>query len=100
LSGSHPDGFDIAAFLGVTPGIQAGLDGLYKDAGNGDDADEPERFKGSHPQVGWSITKIPTGVDLDLIVKLFFGDGLWQGKDPTAAIKQIKSPIKPQVNVL
>lgn len=100
VSGSHPDGFDIAAFFAVTPGIQVELDGLYKDAGNGDDADEPERFKGSHPQVGWSATKIPTGTDLDLIVKLFFGDGLWQGKDPTAAIKQIKSPIKPQVNAL
>jgi hypothetical protein len=100
LSGSHPDGFDIAAFLSVTPGVQADLNGLYKDAGNGDDADEPERFKGSHPQVGWAITKIPTGVDLDLIVKLVFGDGLWQGKDPTAAVKQIKSPIKPQVSAL
>jgi hypothetical protein len=39
-------------------------------------------------------------VDLDLIVKLVFGDGLWQGKDPTAAVKQIKSPIKPQVSAL
>ncbi len=100
LSGSHPDGFDIAAFFAVTPGIQAELEGLYKDAGNGDDADEPERFKGSHPQVGWSVTNIPTGRDLDLIVKLFFGDGLWQGKDPTAAIKQLKSPIKPQVSAV
>jgi len=100
LSGTHPDGFDIAAFFAVTPGVQAELDGLYKDAGNGDEPDEPERFKGSHPQVGWSVTKIPTGADLDLIVRLFFGDGLWQGNDPTNAIKQLKAPIKPEVTAL
>ena len=100
LSGSHPDGFDIGAFFSVTPGVKANLDALYKDAGNGDEPDEPERFKGSHPQVGWAVTDIPTGVDLDLIVKLYFGDNLWKGNDPTAAMKELSTPVKAQVTAL
>ncbi len=91
-------GFDILAMAEIfTPNINPKIDVLYKDAAQGDEADEPERFPGSHPQVGYILSEVPTGRDIDFGINLYFSEGLWQGNDPTQSVQAIKKPVSATV---
>ncbi|MDY6942299.1 MAG: hypothetical protein SVU69_04725 [Pseudomonadota bacterium] len=100
LTGSHDKGFDILATFYLSEGFSPGLDILYMDDTTGDDPDKPERYKGSHPQVGYVVSDIPTGVDVDLGVNLYFADGIWEGSDPTAEIEKYLDPVSTKVTAL
>jgi hypothetical protein len=76
-----------------TPNINPKISVLYKDAAQGDEADKPERFPGSHPQVGYVLSEIPTGRDVDFSVDLYFSKGLWQGDDPTHSVQAIRRGV-------
>jgi len=94
-------GFEILAMAEIyTPNLNPKVDVLYKDAAQGDEADEPERFPGSHPQVGYILSDIPTGKDIDFGINLYFSEGLWQGNDPTQSVQAIKKPVAATVTDL
>ena len=97
LSGSSGKGADIIAFFEGTPKFKPSLDAFYKGP---DDIDEPERYPGGHPQVGYLIGKIPTSDDIVVGIDLFFSDRFWQGNDPSAAIKKLRNPVPVTVNAI
>jgi len=96
IAATHPKGFDILATLFITDNVKPKVEGLFTDAAAGADIDTPERYEGHHPQAGYVLSEIPTGVDVGLGVNLYFIKGIWQGDDTSLAVKQI---IKDRVEV-
>lgn len=111
LAGSHPDGLDVIGRLTIANTAAVTLAAIYRDAANGDPDDRPERFAGSHPQLGWALTDLPTGGEVALVVDLYFGDGLWNDgpgsgapataeQGPEAAARTLSHPLAPKVTAL
>lgn len=111
LAGSHPDGLDIIGRLTIANAAAITLAAIYRDTANGDSDDRPERFAGSHPQLGWALTDLPTGGEVALVVDLYFGDGLWSDgpgsgapataeQGPEASARTLSHPLVPRVTAL
>lgn len=95
------EGFDIGAELYVSEeGRNAKVDFLYKDAARDDEADTPERFEGSHPQVGYILSNIPTGTDITLGVNLYFTDNMFEGGYPGSVMEEVVNPMPVEVKML
>ena len=94
LSGSSGKNWDIIAFFVTDEDetIDASLNVLYKDESIGSKPDKPERFKGSHPQVGYTLGDIPTGISTMIGINLYYSDDLWQGNNPEKAVDEISNP--------
>ncbi len=94
IVGSSGKGFDVAAFFVGAEAYNPTLDILYYDAARGDDAVGPERYKGSHPEVGYRVSDIPKGQDITIGVNLFFSDDLWgMGPQQVAGMIQAQPSI-------
>lgn len=100
LAASHPGGFDVTAAAVFPPELELTVSPLYKDATQGDEEDTPERFPGSHPQVGYVLTDIPTGIEVALGIQLFFGNGLLSGGHPGEVVDSLYQPVGIQVQPL
>ena len=100
LAASHPGGFDVTAAAVFPPELDLTVNPLYKDATQGDDEDAPERFPGSHPQVGYVLTDIPTGIEVALGIQLFFGDELLSGGYPGEVVDALYQPVGIRVQPL
>lgn len=96
IVGSSGKGFDVAAFFVGAEAYNPTLDILYYDATRGDDPVGPERYKGSHPEVGYRVSDIPKGQDITIGVNLFFSDGLW-AMGPRQVAEMIDTP--PSISV-
>ena len=92
LSGSSGKNWDVAAFFVTDETVDASLNVLYKDESIGSKPDKPERFKGSHPQVGYALSDIPSGISTMIGINLYYSDDLWQGNNPEKAIDEISNP--------
>ncbi len=108
LAGSHPDGLDIIGTLTIANATAVTLTAIYRDTANGDPDDGPERFAGSHPQLGWALADLPTGGQVALVIDLYFGGSLWdddpagaaQAQQPEAAVRTLLHPLAPAVTAL
>lgn len=100
LSLSSNDNWDIIAFFNRNKDITLTLDPLYKDSGIGDEADKPERVKGSHPQAGYVIKDIPTGVSSTIGIDLYYNKDFWQGNNVEISAEEIQNPAGIIVNSL
>ena len=100
LSFSSNNNWDIVAFFNKNEDITVTLEALYKDSSIGDDADKPERTKGSHPQAGYIIKDIPTGVSSVIGIDLYYNADFWQGNNVEVVAKEIKNPASIKVNLL
>ena len=94
LSGSSGKNFDIFAFFLQDKTSVLSLAPLYMDASIGSEADKPERFEGSHPQVGYVVSDIPTSVSALFGINLYYSEDFWQGNNPEKAAKEIANPSK------
>ena len=99
LSASSRKNWDIVALFKRDPNFVATLGTLYMDETRGDDADGPERVKGSSPQLGYTVEDIPSGIATFLGIDLFYSPDFWGG-DIEVAIDEIRNHIIPTVNVL
>lgn len=93
LAGSSGKGFDIVAFFAGSEGFKPDLALQYEDSVRGENKiDKPERYEGGHPQVGYYVSKIPSGQDIVVGVNLYFDDQMWKGNNIEDAIAEIKNP--------
>ncbi|MBL4607891.1 MAG: hypothetical protein JKY01_08705 [Pseudomonadales bacterium] len=100
LSASSGKNWDIVALFKRDPNFVATLGALYFDEAMGNEADGPERVKGSSPQVGYTVKDIPTGIATFLGIDLFYSPDFWQGNNVEEAIEEIKNHVPTQVNVI
>jgi hypothetical protein len=100
LSASSGKNWDIIALFKRDPNFVATLGALYYEKGRGDEADNPERVKGSSPQIGYTAKNIPTGIDTFLGIDLFYSADFWQGNNVEAAIEEIKNHVPSEVKIL
>lgn len=101
LAIDHPGGAEIIANAYFPGEHEPGrVDPLYKDAAMGSDADEPERFPGSHPQVGFVLAEIPTGVDIALGINLYFPEGMIDSGYPGGEVEKVLKPLPVTVTSL
>lgn len=92
INGEHPwlaltskTGFDILALIGSSrPEVQLG--GFYADT---DKANKPERFPGTGPELGYTISKLPPGETLDFRIDLIYTGGFWDNNNPENFAKAI-----------
>ena len=84
------DGFDLLARLYFADGFDTGARFIYQDDPELDD--EPERFPGQRPNVGFALDRIPFGQSFYFVAELYFSDG--QGEDDPAAYaaRRLASP--------
>ena len=92
LSGSSGKNWDIIAFFVNDGKVDAKLDALYKDESIGSKPDKPERFKGSHPQVGYVLSDLPSGISTFIGINLYYSEDFWQGNNPEKAVDEISNP--------
>ena len=93
LAGTTEKDFDIIAFFKAPDSFNPNLVALYYDTFWGAKPDKPERFEGSHPEIGYHIKNIPHNSDALFTIEMYFGDNLWSyGIDET--LKEIRSPPK------
>ena len=92
LSLSSGKNWDIIAFFYSDGSVNLTIDPLYKDQAIGNKPDKPERFKGSHPQMGYVLSDIPTGVSAMIGINLYYSDNFWQGNNPEIATNEISNP--------
>jgi hypothetical protein len=86
--------WDMFFFFFANEGFNPTLDAVYYDDNAGDDANKPERYKGSNSELGPTITDIPFGSEGTLNFNLYFAPDLWQGNNPEKAAQQIMNPAK------
>ena len=100
IAGAY-EGFDIGAELYLSEeGRDVKVDFLYKDAARDNEADTPERYEGSHPQVGYILSNIPTGTDITLGVNLYFTENMFQDEYPGDVMDEVVAPIPVEVKML
>ena len=93
VSGTSEKGFDVVAFFKTPDSFNPNLEILYYDAFWGAKPDKPERFEGSHPEIGYHIKNIPHNIDALFTIELYFGDNFWNyGIEKT--LKEFQSPPK------
>ena len=91
VSGTSEKGFDVVAFFKTPDSFNPNLGILYYDAFWGAKPDKPERFEGSHPEIGYHIKNIPHNIDALFTIELYFGDNFWNyGIEKT--LKEFQSP--------
>ena len=91
VTGTSEKGFDVAAFFKTPDSFNPNLEILYYDAFWGAKPDKPERFEGSHPEMGYHIKNIPHNIDALFTIELYFGDDFWSyGIEKT--LKELQSP--------
>ncbi len=78
ITGTTGNNGDIIAFFTHSENFKPRLGLLYKEASRGDKLDKPERFKGSHPQIGYILKDIPIGQEIQFGIDVNFGNGFWQ----------------------
>ena len=100
LTGTTEQGWDIIAFFVGSEGFNPDLDVLYLDEGRGDDSDGPERFKGSHPQVGYIVNDLPVGQEIVVGIDLFFDDQFWADGNLERSVEELKKPIPVNINII
>jgi len=93
LSGSTGKDWDIIAIYNGSDNFEPSMNFLYKDKALGDKADKPERFKGSHPQVGYVVGDIPTGIDAVIGINLYFSKDFWSNDGLETAAEQVRKPL-------
>lgn len=77
LTGTTGKGFDIIAFFNAQNDFKPKLEVLYRDTFWGAKPDKPERFEGSHPEIGYHIKNIPNSADLLFSIEVYFGNDFW-----------------------
>lgn len=97
LSGSTGKNWDIIAFFSGKTGFKPTLDVIYKDTRFDEDEDTPERFKGSHPHVGYNVTDIEYGKEIVIGIDLFFDDYFWEKDGLENSINMLRNPMPLQV---
>lgn len=99
LAGTTEKGFDIIAFFNAQSDFKPKLEVLYRDTFWGAKPDKPERFEGSHPEIGYHVKNIPNGADLLFTVEVYFGNDLWAyGLEKT--LNEIQHPPELTVQTL
>jgi len=78
ITGSAEAGWDVISFFTYSDFFKPKLGLLYKDINKGDEADGPERYKGSQPQIGYILKDIPSGKDIQFGLDLHFGNEFWK----------------------
>ena len=80
-------GFDMLAFIGSTKGDGIELSGYYLDT---TEANKPERFPGTGPELGYVIDKLPAGDDINFRIDLIYTGGFWDNNNPEEFAKAMK----------
>ena len=93
ISGSTGENWDIIAFFSGKEGFKPTLDILYKDSRFKSDIDTPERFKGSHPHVGYNVKDVVYGQEIVIGIDLFFDDAFWSKDGLEGAIHMLRNPM-------
>ena len=97
LSGSTGEGWDIIAFFNGKEGFKPTLNTIYKDTRYDSDLDKPERFKGSHPHVGYDVSDIAFGDEIVIGIDLYFDKHFWEKDGLENAIEMIRNPMPLEV---
>lgn len=98
LSLSTERDWDIIAFFSGKTGFRPTLNALYKDSRYNEKADGPERFKGSHPHVGYLVEDVVYGESIVIGIDLFFDDGFWEKDGLENAVSMLRNPMPLTVN--
>lgn len=93
LTGTTGKGWDIIAFFVGSDNFIPDLDVLYTDGSRGDEADSPERYEGSFPQVGYIVNELPVGKAIVIGIDLFFDDGFWENGNLERSVEELKHPV-------
>ena len=80
-------GFDMLAFIGSSKGEGIELGGFYSDT---KEANKPERFPGTGPELGYIINNLPPGDDINFRIDLIYTGGFWDNNNPEEFAKAMK----------
>ena len=84
------DGFDLLARLYFAEGFDTGARFIYQDDPSLDD--EPERFPGQRPNVGFALDRIPFGQEFYFVAELYFSDGDGAADPAAYAARRLARP--------
>jgi len=98
FSGSTGKGWDFVGFFQRNVNFDGEIQLLYKDKSMGDEYDEPERFPGSSPQIGYYISGVPAGTKFRFGIDFYYAPNFWQDNQLMTSIKQLQNPALIKVN--
>lgn len=90
-------GFDLLAQLAFVKGFDTPVHLLYQD--DAEQINEPERFPGQLPNVGFSLSDLPFGQEFYFITRLYYSkdsEGLGPGQYAESTLSQPRAQLSPR----
>ena len=100
LSLSTEKDWDIIAFFSGKTGFKPTLNTLYKDSRFNEKVDNPERFEGSSPHVGYLVEDVVYGESIVIGIDLFFDDAFWSKDGLENSVHMLRNSMPLSVNTI